>query len=74
MIYVLLFLVFILILNRAMLKVRINSKNEAFIRDINKKIAQNRKLDELYGREPTRPEKEIERAIFDLAKSKEETS
>lgn len=71
MIYVLFFCVFIFIMNRAMLRVSINSQDEEFKRKINKKIIQNRELDKLYGREPTDRKQEIERAIFDLGKDKE---
>ena len=62
------------IMNRAMLRVSINSQNEEFKRDINKKILQNRELDKLYGREPKSPKQEIERAIFDLGKDKKNYS
>ena len=57
-------------MNRAMLRVSLNSQNEEFKREINKKIAQNRELDKLYGREPKSSKQEIERAIFDLGKDK----
>ena len=70
MIYILFFCIFIFIMNRAMLRVSLNSQNEEFKREINKKIAQNRELDKLYGREPKSPKQEIERAIFDLGKDK----
>tara|TARA_A200000159_G_scaffold163210_1_gene188843 strand:- start:92 stop:319 length:228 start_codon:yes stop_codon:yes gene_type:complete len=71
MIYVFLFCIFIFFMNRMMLRASLNSQNENVKREINRKIIQNRKLDELYGREtPSSPGKEIERAIIDLAKDK----
>ncbi len=70
MIYVLFFFVFIFIMNRAMLRVRINSNSENIQREINKRILQNRKLDKLYGREEKTTKQEIERAIFDIKKNK----
>jgi len=72
MIYVLFFFIFIFIMNRAMLRVSVNSQNEEFKRKINKKIIQNRELDKLYGRESGSPKQEIERAIFDLGKDKKD--
>jgi len=70
MIYVLFFLLFIFIMNKAILNTHVNSQNENFKRKINRRILQNRKLDELYGRKPKSPKQEIEKAIFDLAKNK----
>jgi len=70
MIYVLFFFIFIFFMNRAMLRVRINTDSENLQREINNKILQNRKLDTLYGREPKTPKQEIERAILDIRKSK----
>tara|TARA_B100001094_G_C18187964_1_gene805156 strand:+ start:3169 stop:3393 length:225 start_codon:yes stop_codon:yes gene_type:complete len=70
MMYVLFFFVFILIMNKAMLRVRVNSQNEDIKREINKIVIRNRKLDELYGRKPTSEREEIERAILEMAKNK----
>lgn len=71
MIYVFLFCLFIFFLNRMVIKASLNSQSENVQREINRKIVQNRKLDELYGREtPASPGKEIERAIIDLAQDK----
>jgi len=55
-------------MNRAMLRVRINSEDEDLKRRINKKILQNRKLDELYGRKPKSLKNEIEKAIHQTSK------
>ncbi len=68
MIYVLFFFIFIFFMNRAMLKVRVNTENEDFKRKINAKIQQNRKLDLLYGRNSLNKREEIERAILGVAK------
>mgnify|MGYP001439760552 CR=1 FL=1 len=70
MIYVLGFAIFIFFMNRAMVRVRINSQNEDIKREINQIVIKNRKLDELYGRESTSERKEIERAILEMAKNK----
>lgn len=56
-------------MNKAILNAHVNSQNENFKRKINKRILQNRKLDELYGRKPKSPKQEIEKAILDLAKN-----
>ena len=60
MIYVLGFAIFIFFMNRAMMRVRINSQNEDIKREINQIAVKNRKLDELYGRESISERKEIE--------------
>ena len=73
MIYVLFFVVFIFIMNRAMLRVKVNSENEEFKRKINAKIRQSRKLDLLYGREPNSRKQEIEKAVLDVAKDHRKT-
>ncbi len=70
MIYVLFFCIFIFIMNRAMLRVSINSQNEELKREINRRILRNRKLNELYGREQKSPKEEVEQAIIDVAKDK----
>ena len=68
MIYVLFFAIFIFVMNRAMLRVRVNSENEELKRKINAKIQQSRKLDLLYGRETKSRKQEIEKAVFGVAK------
>ena len=67
MIYVLFFVIFIFVMNRAMLRVRVNSENEELKRKINAKIRQSRKLDLLYGRETKSLKQEIEKAVLDEA-------
>jgi len=67
MIYVLFFVIFIFVMNRAMLRVRVNSENEELKRKINAKIRQSRKLDLLYGRETKSLKQEIEKAVLDVA-------
>ena len=54
-------------MNRAMLRVRVNSENEELKRKINAKIRQSRKLDLLYGRETKSLKQEIEKAVLDVA-------
>jgi hypothetical protein len=68
MIYVLFFVIFIFVMNRAMLRVRVNSENEELKRKINAKIRQSRKLDLLYGRESKNRKQEIEKAVLGVAK------
>jgi len=68
MIYVLFFVIFIFVMNRAMLRVRVNSENEELKRKINTKIRQSRKLDLLYGRELKSRKQEIEKAILGVVK------
>lgn len=68
MIYVLFFFVLIFIMNKAVLKAHKNAQGEELKRKINRRILQNRKLDELYGRESKSPKQEIEQAIVDLSK------
>jgi len=55
-------------MNRAMLRVRVNSENEELKRKINTKIRQSRKLDLLYGRELKSRKQEIEKAILGVVK------
>tara|TARA_Y100000287_G_C14023789_1_gene258233 strand:+ start:105 stop:335 length:231 start_codon:yes stop_codon:yes gene_type:complete len=57
-------------MNRMAIKTAINSQNEELTREINKKILQNRKLDELYGRDSGNPIEQIAKAIQDVEKSK----
>ena len=73
MIYVLFFVIFIFVMNRAMLKVRVNSENEELKRKINAKIRQSRKLDLLYGRGTKSRKQEIEKAVLDVAEDHHKT-
>ena len=57
-------------MNRMAIKTAINSQNEELTREINRKILQNRKLDELYGRDSGNPVEQIAKAIQDVEKSK----
>ena len=57
-------------INKMAIKTAINSQNEELTREINKKIIQNRKLDELYGRDSGNPVEQISKAIYDVEKSK----
>ena len=61
-------------INKAVLRTARNVDNEQLAKEINKKLLQNKKLDELYGREPGTPRDQIGRAIQDVAKSKAKTS
>jgi len=57
-------------MNRMALKTSTNSQNEELARKINQKILQNKKLDELYGRDSGNPVEQIAKAIHDVEKSK----
>ena len=57
-------------INRMAIKTALNSQNEEITRKINKKILQNRKLDELYGRDSGNPVEQIAKAIHDIEKNK----
>ena len=56
--------------NKMALKTATNSRNEELAREINQKILQNKKLDELYGRDSGNPVEQIAKAIHDVEKSK----
>jgi len=73
MIYVLFFAIFIFVMNRSMLRVKINSENEDLKRKIRAKIQQSRKLDLLYGRESNNQKQEIEKAILSVVKDNRKT-
>lgn len=57
-------------INRMAIKTALNSQKEEATRQINKKILQNRKLDELYGRDSGNPIDQIAKAIHDVEKNK----
>ena len=57
-------------INKMALKTATNSQKEELAREINRKILQNKKLDELYGRDSGNPVEQIAKAIHDVEKSK----
>jgi len=59
-------------MNKMALKTATNSQNEELAREINQKIMQNKKLDELYGRDSGNPVQQIAKAIHDVEKNKRE--
>ena len=61
-------------INKAALRTARNVGNEQIAREINKKLIQNRKLDELYGRNSGTPGEQLTKAIQDVAKDKAEIS
>ena len=69
--FVIVVLVFsIYFIDRMAIKTAINSQNEELSREINRKILQNQKLDELYGRDSGNPVQQIAKAIQDVEKNK----
>lgn len=57
-------------INRMALRTSQNIRNESLGREIQYKLVQNKKLDELYGRNSGCPRSQLERAIKDVAKNK----
>ncbi len=57
-------------INRMALKTSHNIRNEALGREIQHKLIQNKKLDELYGRDSGCPRSQLERALKDVAENK----
>ena len=55
------------------LKTARNVQNEEISRDIGRKILQNKKLDELYGRDSGTPSDQLAKAIKDVAEDKRKT-
>ena len=55
---------------KSALKTASNIQNEEITREINRKLIQNAKIDELYGRNPGSPVQQINKAIKDVAENK----
>ena len=69
--FVIIGLVFVIyFINKMAIKTAVNSQNEEVSREINRKILQNRKLDELYGRDSGNPVQQISKAIHDIKENK----
>lgn len=61
-------------INKMALRTARNVENEEIARDISKKLLQNKKLDELYGRDSGTPGEQLAKAVQDVAKDKAEIS
>ena len=73
LVFVGIILVFMFI-NKMALRTAINSQNEEITREINRKLIQNKKLDELYGRNSGNAVNQLERAVKDVAEAKAKNS
>ena len=73
-IFVLFGIVFVLyFINKMALRTARNVENEEITREIGRKILQNKKLDELYGRDSGTPAQQLTKAIKDVAEDKRKT-
>ena len=55
-------------MNKAALRTAKNIEDEKFVKELNRKLIQNAKLDELYGRDPGNPIQQINKAAMDVTK------